>query len=74
MPARDGTGPFGTGSVGCGLGPCSGHEQERIEDRPPGMANRRGRGFYNHYPHRGRGVRFTGDEKPMSWPQTRRNK
>ncbi len=50
MPARDGTGPYGTGPVGRGLGPCSGNEQETAPQFGMGMAHRRGRRFGNHHP------------------------
>lgn len=52
MPARDGTGPYGTGPVGRGLGPCGGIDQEPIYGQPygMGMAYRRGRRFSNWQP------------------------
>ncbi len=52
MPARDGTGPYGTGPVGRGLGPCGGSGQEPGNDQPfgMGMAHRRGRRFQNRQP------------------------
>lgn len=57
MPARDGTGPYGNGPVGRGLGPCGGNEQELGNNQQfgMGMANRWGqRRFGNRHPRRGR--------------------
>lgn len=57
MPARDGTGPFGTGPVGRGFGPCGGNEQEFGDNQQfgMGMANRWGqRRFGNRHPRWGR--------------------
>jgi hypothetical protein len=52
MPARNGTGPFGTGPVGRRFGPCQGNEQETVYGQPfgMGMAHRRGRRFDNQPP------------------------
>ncbi len=53
MPARDGTGPYGTGPVGRGLGPCGGNEQQFGDNQQFGMgrANRWGqRRFGNRHP------------------------
>ena len=50
MPARDGTGPYGTGPVGRGLGPCGGKAQETDQQFGMGMAHRRGRRFGNRHP------------------------
>jgi hypothetical protein len=50
MPARDGTGPVGTGPVGRRLGPCSEFEYENSHPYGMGMAHRRGRRFGNWMP------------------------
>lgn len=44
MPGMDGTGPFGTGPVGKGLGPCGGSWAGRFS-RSWGRGFRRGGGF-----------------------------
>lgn len=54
MPARDGTGPFGTGPVGRGLGPCRGNVQGFGYDQQfgMGMANRWGQRRFGNRPPR----------------------
>lgn len=71
MPARDGTGPYGTGPVGRGFGPCGGNGQEFVNDQPfgMGMAHRRGRRFWNRQPHRG--LEANTPEEEMSLLQNR---
>ncbi len=65
MPARDGTGPFGTGPVGRGLGPCAGNGQETGFDQPfgMGMAHRRGRRHGSRGPRWGRNAWTDIDEQ-----------
>ena len=55
MPARDGTGPYGTGPIGRGFGSCGRGEQAAGNDQPFGMgrAHHRGRRFQNRQPHTG---------------------
>jgi hypothetical protein len=53
MPARDGTGPYGTGPTGRGFGPCGGNEQEFDQQFGMGLAHRRGQRFGNRHPRRG---------------------
>jgi hypothetical protein len=52
MPARDGTGPYGSGPVGRGLGPCGENGQEPVNDQSfgMGMAHRRGQRFWKRQP------------------------
>ncbi len=65
MPARDGTGPFGTGPIGRGLGPCAGNAAEPGFDQPYGMgiAYRRGRRRGNRGPRWGRNAWADIDEQ-----------
>lgn len=55
MPARDGTGPYGTGPVGRRFGPCGENVQEPAYNQPfgLGMAHRRGWRCGNRQPGRG---------------------
>lgn len=47
MPARDGTGPYGTGPAGHGFGPCGGSETTYDQQFGMGRAHRWGRRFGN---------------------------
>ncbi len=53
MPARDGTGPFGNGPIGRGLGPCGEGWQGNDQPFGLGLSNRRGRRFGNFSQRRG---------------------
>jgi len=69
MPARDGTGPYGTGPVGRGLGPCGGNAQEFNQQFGMGLGNRWGRRFGNRQLWRSRRVSanvFTEDSEIQS--------
>lgn len=58
MPARDGTGPYGTGPVGRRLGPCFRDEQEYDQPFGMGRAHRWGGRFGNRRPRWGWGAGF----------------
>jgi hypothetical protein len=65
MPARDGTGPTGSGPFGRGFGPCGDIKRERLDDQQPGMgmAHRRGRRFANRNPRWGLSANSADEEK-----------
>lgn len=67
MPARDGTGPFGTGPSGRGLGPCRDTVAGSVDDLPygMGMAYRRGRGGWGRRPRWGRMPWTANDEQQV---------
>jgi hypothetical protein len=77
MPARDGAGPYGTGPVGRGLGPCGGSGQEPGNDQPfgMGMAHRWGRRFGNRHPRWGwrADPAYRAEDSETLWLQNRQN-